>query len=272
VQLLRNLLSVLAAVRSLHFQVKQPRRKYARASAFAIGCALGFRLLFFYALPALAQTSSETWLALSNGNGTFTPMLSSSGWCAQGNSGTGDFNGDGKTDLLCTLPSSGDVWVALSNGDGTFTSSHWGSGWCVNGNSSTGDFNGDGKTDASVASENQRRAFANRIRLAEGIGAGPTSQHRRWAADATGAPDLGRQAPASVASENQRRAFANRIRLAEGICRVCRVPGDGPFCTTRGGFGRHPLREIGCASVNFDARWEGNGIDALSRKAARLTI
>ena len=59
----------------------------------------------------------------------------------------GDFNGDGKTDLLCDIPSTGTVSVAFSNGDGTFNPVNWGSGWCVGYNSSIGDFNGDGKAD-----------------------------------------------------------------------------------------------------------------------------
>jgi FG-GAP-like repeat len=62
---------------------------------------------------------------------------------------TGDFNADGKTDLLCYVPSTGNFNVALSTGSG------WNSGLWAGGplfvplstQCFTGDLNGDGKTD-----------------------------------------------------------------------------------------------------------------------------
>jgi hypothetical protein len=90
---------------------------------------------------------------LSNGNGTYTveqPYSPSAGynmntalqWV------TGDFNGDGKTDLAEVTD--GGVVEWLSNGNGTFTvkPAYTPSGYnMTSGQWLTGDFNGDGKTD-----------------------------------------------------------------------------------------------------------------------------
>ena len=62
----------------------------------------------------------------------------------------GDFNGDGKTDILCH-DGNGQMWIAYANNAGAFTSSDWrarkdfckcqGCSLCI------GDFNMDGKSD-----------------------------------------------------------------------------------------------------------------------------
>ncbi len=108
-----------------------------------------------------------SWVALSNGNGTFNFTRSLPGASAATNSYldgtsrsilTGDFNGDGLTDLLHLHPNANPQysWVALSKGDGTFTFSRSLPGASAATNSYldasnqeiiTGDFNGDGKTD-----------------------------------------------------------------------------------------------------------------------------
>jgi len=61
---------------------------------------------------------------------------------------TGDFNGDGASDLAARNAATGDWWVSLSNGS-SFTSSIWttwstGATWV---DVHVGDFNGDGKAD-----------------------------------------------------------------------------------------------------------------------------
>jgi len=114
------------------------------------------------------DSSGNVWIALSLG--TSAPSgaggfywgglwnVNSSPWCAgEQQFGTGDFDGDGKTDLYCH-DSSGNVWIALSlgtsapSGAGGF---YWGGLWNVNSSPwcageqqfGTGDFDGDGKTD-----------------------------------------------------------------------------------------------------------------------------
>jgi len=59
---------------------------------------------------------------------------------------TGDFNGDGRTDIFLKKPGIGLYYVALTNTQGTgftYTKGTWSEDYDV----STGDFNGDGKTD-----------------------------------------------------------------------------------------------------------------------------
>ena len=63
--------------------------------------------------------------------------------------GTGDFNGDGNTDLIWQQPSSGLVEIQLINGGvavggGLIQNNPFGAGWSI---VATGDFNGDGKSD-----------------------------------------------------------------------------------------------------------------------------
>jgi len=96
----------------------------------------------------------NTWL--SNGDGTYTvanPYLPVSGYSMTGGIGwkVGDFNHDGKTDLLHIWSGGVNTW--LSNGDGTYTvtNPYLPSGYSMTSTSSidfkVGDFNGDGKTD-----------------------------------------------------------------------------------------------------------------------------
>ena len=109
-------------------------------------------------LPFRQSSNHSAWQRQSPE--TFQPRIDSSsfavsgtyprGWC------TGDFNGDGKLDIACTLPSdsadSGAYIVLLGNGDGTFKPGIVGppvlhySRWSV-----AGDFNGDGKLDLAIA-------------------------------------------------------------------------------------------------------------------------
>ncbi len=89
-----------------------------------------------------------TWPGAS-GAGTFAVTAGvQTGWCPIANISTGDFDGDGKTDLIC-LGGGGpnQILVALSNGTGTFTSKGWKTVCSTGGVPLLGDFDGDGKTD-----------------------------------------------------------------------------------------------------------------------------
>ena len=66
---------------------------------------------------------------------------------------TGDFNGDGRTDLAVANSGDNDVSILLGNGDGTFQPQVT---YAVGSDPVAlvaGDFNGDGRTDLAVANE-----------------------------------------------------------------------------------------------------------------------
>src|SRR5438132_1643920 len=83
---------------------------------------------------------------VANGDGTFTalPAISATGIFKVA---TGDFNGDGKADLVLVNPGPGTVTILLANGDGTFPRKETipvaGGPQAV----AVGDFNRDGKQD-----------------------------------------------------------------------------------------------------------------------------
>ena len=113
-------------------------------------------------LPGDIASDNHPVILLGNGNGTFQPRIDSSsftvngtyprGWCV------GDFTGDGKLDIACTLPSTsindaGGYMVLPGNGDGTFKAGIVGplnalhySRWCT-----AADINGDRKLDLVTA-------------------------------------------------------------------------------------------------------------------------
>ncbi|MBL8954107.1 MAG: FG-GAP repeat protein, partial [Myxococcaceae bacterium] len=98
---------------------------------------------------------------------------------------TGDFNGDGKTDLATISRSGGGGWaswvaVDLSTGSG-FASTVWGAatpGHMRNGGAAheykvlTGDFNGDGKTDLATVTPNGQGGWAEWVALELSTGSG----------------------------------------------------------------------------------------------------
>src|ERR1039457_5744228 len=89
---------------------------------------------------------------LGNGDGAFQPAVTYAAGTYTESIAVGDFNGDGKLDLVVTnnLSSGGTVSVLLGNGDGTFQAPRtYGVGASPYG-AAVGDFNGDGKLDLAV--------------------------------------------------------------------------------------------------------------------------
>src|SRR5256885_1291193 len=92
---------------------------------------------------------------LGNGDGSFQPVRFFSAGAAMSKSlAAGDFNGDGKVDLIVANAGSNNVSVLMGNGDGTFQAALT---FAVGDHPqfvAVGDFNGDRKLDATVASYN----------------------------------------------------------------------------------------------------------------------
>jgi Salmonella virulence plasmid 65kDa B protein/FG-GAP-like repeat/Insecticide toxin TcdB middle/N-terminal region len=109
-----------------------------------------------------AASGTSLYLYLGNDNGSFTVANTTTvpGWSGVTASGysyiwTGDFNGDGKTDIATANGSN--LYLYLGNGNGftvasTTTVPNWGGVTAGGyGYTWTGDFNGDGKTDIATA-------------------------------------------------------------------------------------------------------------------------
>jgi hypothetical protein len=104
---------------------------------------------------AVGANSGTTWVALSWGYGFTTSAPWMSGWCSHTGAafGTGDFNGDGKTDFSCHdwqgTGYSGNTWVTFSTGAGVTGGGLWLSGWCAQPGQTFGsaDFDGNGLSD-----------------------------------------------------------------------------------------------------------------------------
>jgi hypothetical protein len=105
---------------------------------------------------------------LGNGDGTFAPGVSFPVPNNTNNVMTlGDFNGDGKLDIVLTsggsasgtLSTPGSINVLLGNGDGTFRPPATSAGIVIPAAIAAGDFNGDGKLDLALADSHTGQTF-----------------------------------------------------------------------------------------------------------------
>ena len=97
-----------------------------------------------------AADKGDVKVALSTGTSFGTSQTWNGFFCIDNDQClTGDFNGDGKDDILSFTPSIDDVWVALSTGTSfAGTGSRWKDGFCYPGEvCRVADVNGDGKED-----------------------------------------------------------------------------------------------------------------------------
>jgi hypothetical protein len=102
-------------------------------------------------LDVVTSGNTNIWVLLGNGDGTFQPAVAYSTAGGPTSLMLGDFNGDGKPDILVVNDYSTSVSVFLNNGDGTFQAQVV-TGLTTNeqGTVAVGDFNGDGKADIAV--------------------------------------------------------------------------------------------------------------------------
>jgi len=99
------------------------------------------------------QPTDQILIYLNNGDGTFQSPKSFAVGKAVFAMVSGDFNGDGKVDLITGQTESKDVSVLLGNGDGTFQQAvSYPAGGAVGGLVAA-DFNGDGKLDFAVSNQ-----------------------------------------------------------------------------------------------------------------------
>jgi RHS repeat-associated protein len=132
---------------------------------------------------------ADIWVASGKSDGTFAFAVATGFIAADANDysdnttysriRTGDFNGDGKTDVLQMNRSGSRNWVAISRGDGSFDVRHGPQLGALQGVGQSGDFksevftldiNGDGRTDLVLLS-----AFGNN-RVFLGVGDGSFSE------------------------------------------------------------------------------------------------
>jgi FG-GAP-like repeat len=100
-------------------------------------------------------------------------------WGSDGPMIAGDFNGDGKTDVMMWRDSTKSWTVNLSNGQG-FNANEWKGAWGSDGPMITGDFNGDGKTDVMMWRDSTKSWTVN---LSNGHGFGMFEWKGAWGSD-----------------------------------------------------------------------------------------
>ncbi|MBG6135840.1 FG-GAP-like repeat-containing protein [Longispora fulva] len=159
----------------------------------------------------IAMVGGDSWdsipVALSKGDGSFTVTATVAGsfaiWARNATAKplTGDFNGDGRTDIAMV---GGSGWnsipVALSNGDGSFAivavaADSFGT-WATSSSAKplTGDFNGDGKTDIAMVGGDNWNSIPVALSKGDGsfaVTAVAADSFAIWARNATAKPLTG---------------------------------------------------------------------------------
>ncbi len=122
--------------------------------------AMGNRI-WFYPLSTTVS-ANEILIFKGNGDGTFQAPSVLSASQPNVNVITGDFNGDGKTDLvLANCCGDTSMTYFLGNGDGTFRSEASFNGGPNPEFVASADFNNDGKPDLAIANETIKRRIGD---------------------------------------------------------------------------------------------------------------
>lgn len=128
-------------------------------------------IVVFKATADCRFESTGLTVLLGNGDGTFRAGIVTTipTLCPLVAIGTGDFNRDGKTDVIATI--GGGLYILFGNGDGTFQSPQIiASGTNLGAIGATGDFNGDGKLDFAVQATTAVGGSAVGVYLGNGDG------------------------------------------------------------------------------------------------------
>jgi hypothetical protein len=192
-------------------------------------------------------------ILLGNGNGTFTAAPGSPVTAGSGPRGiaVGDFNGDGKSDLVVADSSGDAVAVLLGDGSGAFTPAP-GSPFAVGASPNwvtLGDFNGDGRIDLAVPNQ-----LSNDVSVLLGNGDGTFSA-------ASGSPVSVGMSPDTLATADLNGDGRPDLAVADSQSNDVSVllgNGDGTFAPAPGspipmGLGSGPFA-VATGDLNGDAK------------------
>lgn len=139
-------------------------------------------------LPAQAQGPTPTAINIQGAAGGGVPTIWARGFCTNGQvCGVGDFDGDGKDDILAFTPvppNAGSVYVALSSGTSFELAQVWATDFCIaKPTCLTGDFNGDGRADIAAFNRNTPGEPAGHVLVALSDGRQFAPEPAPWSID-----------------------------------------------------------------------------------------
>jgi|GEM_PF-307022 len=191
------------------------------------------------AQPLSNGAGGEITLFFGNSDGTFANKHSFADPAYAGVLATGDFNGDGKSDLVTTNSQTGTLGVFLGNGDGTFHYSQITNVANSPDSIAVADFNGDGIADLAIADSATEKAF---IRFGNGNGTfqSPISYN------------IGNFSSTVVAADFNRDGIPDLAVAGPGGIGILLNNGDGTFSPVTQITSAYGPENIGVADFNRD--------------------